>query len=117
MDLGSVVYLISLTCHHRAGFDVVERDSALQEAGVLQQETNGSVRATNLENHWKTAAILHVKGAVHGQKLLDAAFLGTVKASCLTCSWMIPSRSLLAAWRMVQPLLRRMASECPLVSV
>lgn len=63
------VYLVSLTCHHRASFDVVERDSALQEAGVLQQETKGSVRATNLENRWKTATILHGKGTVHGQKL------------------------------------------------
>lgn len=35
----------------------------------------------------------------------------------LTCSWMIPSRSLLAAWRIVPLLLRWMASECPLLSV
>lgn len=84
MDLASAAHLISLTGHHGAGFDVVERDSALQEAGVLQQETKGSVRATNLLRG-ETATILHVRG-----RSMD-------RSSRLTCSWMIPSRSLLAA--------------------
>lgn len=42
------VYLIPLTSHHRAGFDVMERHSALQQAGVLQQKQPVSQSITAL---------------------------------------------------------------------
>lgn len=64
-----LLYLISLTSHHRAGLDVMERHSALQQAGVLQQKLT-STRAGKLEDHCFSLKLLCVYFRMHRLRML-----------------------------------------------